>query len=137
MIFTIIGRYDVWKLIFERGRLMNKSPYCVVKTKVTDKQFKRFKICTILAYVLSFLIINLIGFNYKAPLSLILVCLLIVSITFWVYLWKCAKIVQKTPLHYIALCIVVPYIGAAWAYTRLRYHYDYPYSEKWWMSIKV
>lgn len=103
--------------------------------KATDKQFNRFKIFTILVYIIFFacyLIMPLKGTKYEAPLIMIwAVCLLIVVITFWVYLWKCVTIVQKRPLYYIALCVFVPFVGAAWAYTRLKWHYDNHFPEKW------
>lgn len=106
-----------------------------VKTEVTEKQFNRFKIFTILVYIIFFacyLIMLLEGTNYEALLTMIwAVCFLIVGITFWVYLRKCVKIVQKRPLYYIALCVFVPFVGAAWAYTRLKSHYDNPSPEKW------
>lgn len=107
----------------------------IVKTEdVTERQFNRFKIITILVYIIFFacyLIMLLEGTKYESPLKMIwAVCLLIMVITFWVYLWKCVTIVQKRPLYYIALCVFVPFVGAAWAYTRLKWHYDNP-SEKW------
>ena len=107
----------------------------IVKTEATDKQFNRFKIFTILVYIIFFacyLIMLLEGTKYEAPLIMIwAACLLIVVITFWVYLWKCVTIVQKRPLYYIALCVFVPFVGAAWAYTRLKSHYDNNSPEKW------
>jgi len=106
-----------------------------IKTKATGEQFNSFKICTILAYVVffsSYLGIPFEGTQYEALIIMIWgVCLLIVSITFWVYLWKCIKIVQKRPLYYIALCLLVPLVGPAWTYRRLKSHYDYPSPEKW------
>lgn len=107
----------------------------IVKTEVNEKKFNRFKISTILLYIIFFscyLLMLLEGSKYEAPLSMIwAVCLLIVAITFWVYLWKCATIVQKRPLYYIALCMFVPFVGAAWAYTRLKSHYNNFSPEKW------
>ena len=107
----------------------------IIKTEVTEKQFRRFKIFTILGYIIFFacyLIMLLEGTKYEAPLIMIWgVCLFIVGITFWVYLWKCVTIVLKRPLYYIALCVFVPLAGAAWAYTRLKSHYDNPSPEKW------
>lgn len=107
----------------------------IVKTAVNEIKFNRFKIFTILLYIVFFscyLLMLLEGSKYEAPLLMIwAVCLLIVAITFWVYLWKCATIVQKRPLYYIALCMVVPFVGAAWAYTRLKSHYNNYSPEKW------
>ena len=107
----------------------------IVMTEVNEKIFNRFKISTILLYIIFFscyLLMLLEGSKYYAPLLMIwAACLLVVVITFWVYLWKCANIVQKRPLYYIALCMSVPFVGAAWAYTRLKSHYDNPSPEKW------
>ena len=107
----------------------------IVKTEVTEKQFNRFKIFTILVYIMFFaghLIMLLEGTKYFEPLIMIWpVCLAIVVITFLVYLWKCVTIVKKIHQHYIALCVFVPFVGAAWAYTRLKSHYDNPSPEKW------
>jgi hypothetical protein len=106
-----------------------------IKTDVTEKKFKRFRIVTMLVYILIFacpLIIPLEGANYEAPLKMILAfCFFLIAITFFIYFWKCVNIVKKRPLYYIALCVFVPFIGVAWTYDRLRSHYDSPSSEKW------
>lgn len=105
------------------------------KSQITEKQFNRFKIFTILVYIIFFAcypIMFLEGTKYESLLIMIwATCLLIAVITFWVYLWKCVTIVQKRPLYYIALCVFVPFVGAVWAYTRLKSHYDNPSPEKW------
>lgn len=105
------------------------------KTEVGEKQFKRFKIATVLAYLVFFSVYSL-AFLEKGDLNNILtmiwaVCLLLTSCVFWVYLWKCAKIVHKRPLHYVALTILIPFVGAGWAYTRLRSKYDNPFLKTW------
>jgi len=120
----------------EKSKIIETSVTgATVKSEVTEKKFNRFKNFTILIYIIFFacyLIMLLEGTKYEFPLIMIwAVCLLIVVIAFWVYLWKCTTIVQKRPLYYIALCMFVPFVGAAWAYTRIKSHYDNPSPEKW------
>ena len=107
------------------------------KTEVTEKQFKRFKISTVLLYLIfssGYLILFLEkgNLNSNSILTMIwAVCFTLTVGMFWVYLGKCAKIVHKRPLHYIALIIFIPFIGAALAYTRLKTAYDTPFSTTW------
>ena len=120
----------------EKSKITNTTiAGTTAKTEVTEKQFKRFKIFTMLLYIIFFacyLIKLLEGTNYEAILTMIwAVCFTIVVITFWVYLSRCVKIIQKRFLYYIALCVFVPFIGAAYAYTRIKSHYDNPSPEKW------
>jgi len=124
------------KTISEKSKITKTSiTGTTVKTEVTEKQFNRFKIITILFYIIFFacyLIMLFEGTKYESPITMIWGgCLLIVIIMFWVYLWKCVKIAQKRLLSYIVLSVAVPFVGAAWAYTRLKYHYDNPSPEKW------
>ena len=124
------------KTISEKSKITETSiTGTTVKSEVTEKQFNRFKIFTILLYIIFFACYLILFFEdtkYEPLLTMIwAVCLLIVVIMFWVYLSKCVTIVQKKHLYYIALCVFVPFVGVAWAYTRIKSHYDNPFPEKW------
>lgn len=105
------------------------------KTEATEKQFKRFKISTVLTYLVFFSVYLLMSLE-KGDLNNILtmiwaVCLTITAGMFSFYLWKCATIVHKRPLYYYFLATFIPFVGAAWAYTRLRSKYDNPLLKTW------
>lgn len=84
--------------------------------------FGRFKVATVISY-LCFFTMWFLGFIIKSDnkelvqgIAAIIYC---ISLLFWWrYLYKCAILVGKKPLHYIVL-IFVPFFGQAIAYLML------------------
>jgi hypothetical protein len=110
------------------------------KTEFTEEQFARLRFWTASLYITSLSIFQILAFFdirdlVSGPRAFIIMiwafCLLLSVGMFWTYLWKCATIVRKRPLHYIGLSIFIPLFGAGWAYNRLKSKYDNPLSNTW------
>jgi hypothetical protein len=92
----------------------------------TEYYFKRFKIAVITVYSFLFCgyLIDLFEGNAR---NIILMtwslCLTISAGFFWYYLWICAKLLGKKPLHYVFLSIFIPIFGGVAAYLMLKKAY--------------
>lgn len=90
---------------------------------IVDYYFKRFKIVVILFYSI-FLIAYLISLfedNTKEILKTVFAIYYLTVVCFvWYYLWNCAKLVGKRPLHYVLLAIFLSIFGPVVTYLVLR-----------------
>ena len=110
------------------------------KTEDTERLFRRFKILTVSVYSImgasvgaSFFILPYIGSDLGNLVKFVIgLSMFPISIMFLYHLWKCSYAVNKKPLYYLGLVLLVPLFGALWAYSRLKSHYDDPFSGPLW-----
>jgi len=103
----------------------------IKKSDITESYFKRFLIAVIsfyLLFVLFYLLDTIEGDIKNIILMIWAFGFCFSGASIWYYLWKCAKIVGKRPLHYIFIAIIIPILGAAVAYWMLKSHYDKIYN---------
>jgi hypothetical protein len=95
----------------------------------TEHYFKRFKIVVIITY--SFLFVGYLIDIFEGNVRNIILmtwslCFTISAGFFWYYLWICAKLLGKKPLHYVFFSIFIPIFGGLVAYSMLnKAHTDF------------
>ena len=90
---------------------------------IVDCCFKRFRIVVILFYAnfLFFYLISLLEGNTKEVLEMVIVIYdFVVAGFIWYYLWNCAKLVGKKPLHYLLLAMFFNIFGPLVTYLVLK-----------------